>query len=241
MRIAAPHADCVVASIFVNRLPVRSERGLRPLSPHVESTARLEREASTCCSRPHEHGDVSDAAGLPRAAAAGSPTSSTARSARLLHGVCTVVLKLFNLVHTDVAVFGKKDRQQLKIVRGMVQQFNLPIQIVPAETVRADDGARAVVAQQYLTPLSAPRRRASTDVLRGIADGIARRAHRLRQSRGRGARGARRRRLEGRLHRRAPRPRAAHSASGRLRSSERADRARRRDTRNDAGSLTTST
>ena len=63
------------------------------------------------------------------------------------HGVCTVVLKLFNLVQPDVAVFGKKDRQQLKIVRGMVQQFNLPIQIVPAETVRADDGLALVVAQ----------------------------------------------------------------------------------------------
>ena len=54
--------------------------------------------------------------------------------------MCTVVLKLFNLVQPNVAVFGKKDCQQLKIVRGMVQQFNLPIQIVPAETVRAEDG-----------------------------------------------------------------------------------------------------
>src|SRR5262249_26424795 len=68
------------------------------------------------------------------------------------HGVCTVVLKLFHLVRPDVAVFGKKDRQQLKIVRGMVQQFNMPIQIVPAETVRAEDGLALSSRNNYLTP-----------------------------------------------------------------------------------------
>ncbi|HVO90108.1 MAG TPA: pantoate--beta-alanine ligase, partial [Casimicrobiaceae bacterium] len=68
------------------------------------------------------------------------------------HGVCTVVLKLFHLVQPHVAVFGKKDRQQLKIVRGMVQQFNLPIQVVPAETVRADDGLALSSRNSYLSP-----------------------------------------------------------------------------------------
>jgi pantoate--beta-alanine ligase len=87
-------------------------------------------------------------------------------------GVCTVVLKLFNLVQPDVAVFGKKDRQQLKIVRGMVQQFNLPIEIVPAETVRADDGLALASRNGYL---SAEERREAPNlhrVLRGIADAI---------------------------------------------------------------------
>src|ERR1043166_387115 len=68
------------------------------------------------------------------------------------HGGCTVVLKLFSLVQPDVAVFGKKDRQQLKIVRGMVQQFNLPIRIVPAETVRALDGLALASRNSYLSP-----------------------------------------------------------------------------------------
>ena len=90
------------------------------------------------------------------------------------HGVCTVVLKLFNLVQPDVAVFGKKDRQQLKIVRGMVQQFNMPIQIVPAETVARRGRPRAVVAQQLpVAGRAAPRRRNLYRVLRGIADAIA--------------------------------------------------------------------
>src|SRR5437763_14321561 len=68
------------------------------------------------------------------------------------HGVCTVVLKLFNLVRPDVAVFGKTDRQQLKIVRGMVQQFNLPIRIVPAETVRAPEGPALATRNGILSP-----------------------------------------------------------------------------------------
>ena len=55
-------------------------------------------------------------------------------------GVCTVVLKLFNVIRPDVAVFGKKDYQQLMIVRNMVRQLALPVAIVPGETARADDG-----------------------------------------------------------------------------------------------------
>src|SRR5215475_11568325 len=89
------------------------------------------------------------------------------------NGVCTVVLKLFNLVRPDVAVFGKKDRQQLKIVRGMVQQFNLPIQIVPAETVRAEDGLALSSRNTYLTREERSEAPNLYRVLRGIADGIA--------------------------------------------------------------------
>ena len=89
------------------------------------------------------------------------------------HGVCTVVLKLFNLVQPDVAVFGKKDRQQLKIVRGMVQQFNMPIQIVPAETIRADDGLALSSRNNYLSPAERAEAPNLYRVLRGIADAIA--------------------------------------------------------------------
>ncbi|MBU1666449.1 MAG: pantoate--beta-alanine ligase, partial [Gammaproteobacteria bacterium] len=52
-------------------------------------------------------------------------------------GVATVVLKLFNMVQPAVAVFGKKDYQQLFILKGLVRQFNLPIHIIEAETTRA--------------------------------------------------------------------------------------------------------
>jgi pantoate--beta-alanine ligase len=84
-----------------------------------------------------------------------------------------VVLKLFNLVQPDVAVFGKKDRQQLKIVRGMVQQFNMPIQIVPAETIRADDGLALSSRNNYLTPEQRSEAPRLYRTLRGMADQIA--------------------------------------------------------------------
>ena len=141
--------------------------------------------------------------------------------------MCTVVLKLFNLVRPDIAVFGKKDRQQLKIVRGMVQQFNLPIHIVPAETVRAEDGLALASRNSYLSPaerVEAPR---LYRTLRWVADEIVSGRHDYANLEAAGARGARAPRLEGRLHRHPTRARAAHPAPRRLRPPEPADRARR--------------
>lgn len=66
-------------------------------------------------------------------------------------GMATVVLKLFNLVQPQLAVFGKKDYQQLAIIRQMVTQFNLPITLVGAETARAPDGLALSSRNQYLS------------------------------------------------------------------------------------------
>jgi pantoate--beta-alanine ligase len=65
-------------------------------------------------------------------------------------GMATVVLKLLNIVQPQVAVFGKKDYQQLHIVRRMVAELNLPIEIVGGETVRAADGLALSSRNQYL-------------------------------------------------------------------------------------------
>ncbi|HUJ86907.1 MAG TPA: pantoate--beta-alanine ligase [Burkholderiales bacterium] len=70
---------------------------------------------------------------------------------RFFHGVTTVVLKLFNCVQPACAVFGKKDYQQLMIVRGMVRQFNLPIAIVSGETLREPDGLAMSSRNGYLS------------------------------------------------------------------------------------------
>lgn len=66
-------------------------------------------------------------------------------------GVCTVVMKLFQCVQPRVAVFGKKDYQQLMMIRHMVRQFALPIEIVGGETFRADDGLALSSRNGYLS------------------------------------------------------------------------------------------
>jgi pantoate--beta-alanine ligase len=66
-------------------------------------------------------------------------------------GVCTVVMKLFQCVQPRVAVFGKKDYQQLMMIRHMVRQFALPIEIVGSETFRADDGLALSSRNGYLS------------------------------------------------------------------------------------------
>ena len=67
-------------------------------------------------------------------------------------GVATVVLKLFNIVQPQTAVFGKKDYQQLMIVRHMVRQLALPITIIAGDTARAEDGLALSSRNGYLSP-----------------------------------------------------------------------------------------
>jgi pantoate--beta-alanine ligase len=67
-------------------------------------------------------------------------------------GVCTVVMKLFQCVQPRVAVFGKKDYQQLMVIRRMASQFALPLEIVGVETQRAPDGLALSSRNGYLSP-----------------------------------------------------------------------------------------
>jgi len=174
MDIARAHADCVVASIFVNRLQFGPNEDFDRYPRTIDADrAGLERCGVDVLFAPREH----EMYPTPQVYRVQPPPLADeldgAFRPGFFHGVCTVVLKLFNLVQPDIAVFGKKDRQQLKIVRGMVQQFNMPIQIVPAETVRADDGLALSSRNNYLTPLERAEAPRLYRTLRAIADEIA--------------------------------------------------------------------
>jgi len=174
MRIAREHGDAVVASIFVNRLQFGPnedfDRYPRTFERDCEGLASAGVDALFA---PDEQ-EMYPVPQLYRVhpPPVGDELEGTFRPG-FFDGVCTVVLKLFNLVQPQVAVFGKKDRQQLKIVRGMIQQFNLPIVMVAAETIRADDGLALSSRNGYLTPAERTEAPRLYRVLRQIADAIA--------------------------------------------------------------------
>ena len=89
-------------------------------------------------------------------------------------GVCTVVLKLFNCVQPRAAVFGKKDYQQLMVIRQMVRQLALPIEIIAGETTRAEDGLALSSRNSYLDAAQRAEAVALSHELKGIADALRR-------------------------------------------------------------------
>jgi pantoate--beta-alanine ligase len=87
-------------------------------------------------------------------------------------GVCTVVLKLFNIVQPGFAVFGKKDYQQLLVIRNMVKQFALPIEVLGGETIRESDGLAMSSRNVYLSSAERAEARQLKAALSQTADAI---------------------------------------------------------------------
>ena len=172
MNIARKHGDAVVASIFVNRLQFGPNEDFDRYPRTFDADqSMLERVGVDILFAPLEQ----EMYPTPQVYQVHPPVLAEELEGSFrpgfFQGVCTVVLKLFNLVRPDVAVSGKKDRQQLKIVRGMVQQFNLPIRIVPAETITTDLRCpRAIVTCRQRSVPEAPN---LYRVLRHITEQIA--------------------------------------------------------------------
>ena len=153
MRQARDHAGCVVASIFVNRLQFGAgedfERYPRTFAADCE---KLQAAGVAHVFAPDEtvmypqpqryHVDPAPA-----------QVSILEGEFRPGHfrGVATVVMKLLNIVQPDIALFGKKDYQQLMVLSNMVREMSMPIEVVPGETVRAADGLALSSRNGYLS------------------------------------------------------------------------------------------
>ncbi|MFM0035074.1 pantoate--beta-alanine ligase [Paraburkholderia strydomiana] len=152
MRLARQHGDPVVASIFVNRLQFGPNEDFDKYPRTLEADIdKLQKEGVYVLFAPterdlypepqeyrvhppHDLGDILEGEFRPG----------------FFQGVCTVVMKLMSCVQPRVAVFGKKDYQQLMIVRRMCHQFALPTDIIAAETVRDADGLALSSRNRYL-------------------------------------------------------------------------------------------
>ena len=153
MRLARKHGDPVVASIFVNRLQFGPNEDFEKYPRTFQSDVdKLEKEGVYVLFAPTEK----DLYPEPQEFRVRPPddlgnTLEGEFRPGFFSGVTTVVLKLFSCVGPRVAVFGKKDYQQLMIVRNMSRQFALPTEIIAAETYRADDGLALSSRNMYLS------------------------------------------------------------------------------------------
>jgi pantoate--beta-alanine ligase len=153
MRLARQHGDPVVASIFVNRLQFGPNEDFDSYPRTMQADIdKLEQEGVYVLFAPTEK----DLYPQPQEYRVDPPQQlgdilEGEFRPGFFKGVCTVVLKLFSCVQPRVAVFGKKDYQQLMIVRQMASQFALPVEIIPAETIRAEDGLALSSRNIYLS------------------------------------------------------------------------------------------
>jgi len=151
MRLAREYGSYVVASIFVN--PLQFGPG--------EDFNRYPRSMEEDCAKLQGKVDVVFAPSVSEMYPSQQtifieppPIANELEGATRpghFRGMATVVLKLLNIVQPHVAMFGKKDYQQLHIIRRMVAELNLPVRIVGCDTVRADDGLALSTRNQYLS------------------------------------------------------------------------------------------
>ncbi len=139
---ASTRSDCTVVSIFVNPTQFDKADDLKAYPRTMEEDlSKLEKAGVDVvfCPEPKEmypHGGLVTEVDVPKVS---NLHEGAARPGHFL-GVATVVCKLFNIVSPDLAIFGQKDFQQLSLIRQMVADLDMPIEIIGAPTIREDDG-----------------------------------------------------------------------------------------------------
>ncbi|MFJ3451380.1 pantoate--beta-alanine ligase [Pseudomonas sichuanensis] len=174
---AAQRADFVVASIFVNPLQFGAGEDLdkypRTLAADQE---KLLEAGCHLLFTPTVEEMYPDGMAVQTRVSVPQLSEGLCGASRPGHfeGVATVVSKLFNMVQPDLAVFGEKDFQQLAVIRAMVRDLNMPIQILGEPTVRAEDGLALSSRNGYLSAEQRASAPALYRTLSGMAEAISR-------------------------------------------------------------------
>ncbi len=173
MQQARQHGDTVVASIFVNRLQFGPNEDFDQYPRTFQADcAKLSAAGVDVLFAPSE----ADLYPEPQEYVVEPPAIQHELDGEFrpghFRGVATVVLKLFNIVQPQVALFGKKDYQQLMVLRNMTRQLALPIEVIGGETVRADDGLALSSRNGYLSTAERAEAPRLSRELRQIRDAI---------------------------------------------------------------------
>lgn len=151
VKMARARSECVIVSIFVNPLQFGANEDLANYPRTLQADCeKLAQAGADIVFTPSE----TELYPTPQLFRIEPPPIASdlcgAHRAGHFGGVCTVVAKLFNIVQPDVAIFGKKDYQQLHILREMVRQINMPIEMLAGDTVREQDGLAMSSRNGYL-------------------------------------------------------------------------------------------
>jgi pantoate--beta-alanine ligase len=168
LRIAREHCDYIVMSIFVNPTQFGPSEDFNKYPRQLERDRELAKNEGCDCLfvpsardiYPENFNTYVDVENI---------TNTLCGSTRPGHfrGVTTVVLKLFNIVTPNVAIFGGKDAQQVIVIKRMVEDLNLPVRIIAAPTVREADGLAMSSRNAYL---SAKERVEAALIYRGLTE-----------------------------------------------------------------------
>lgn len=159
IRLARQHADIVVASIFVNPLQFGLNEDWEQYPRTLERDSEmLTAEGCDLLFCPTERDMYPNGMETQTKVEVPTMTNILCGASRPGHflGVTTVVAKLFNMVQPDVAIFGIKDYQQLAVIRRMVEDLCIPVEIIAAPIARADDGLALSSRNGYLTATERP-------------------------------------------------------------------------------------